>query len=508
MRIKTQILAVALLLAANGLQAAPIELTLEKAIELSVTQSPSLLTSELNLERYEMLLNAQRASLKSKFSLTVDPFKYSNSRYMDSRTSEWYTNESMSSSSTFSISQPIMLTGSTISLNNKFGWQNNISAIDGGSTTSSASFTNSLYLTLSQPLFTYNEYKYELLEIEMDYENAKISYAITRMNMEQSIISQFYSLYMSQQNITILEEELDNARQNYDIINEQVSLDMVSRSELFQAELNVLNAESSLENKILSLESSKDQFKQTLGIPLSEDIVAVAEIEDSYVPIDMELAVRNALTNRLELRQREITNANAEISLMTTKDNGSFSGDLSLSIGLMGDDETFGYMYNTPTTSPSVSLSLSIPIFDWGARRSRIKAQELQMDMNEIDEEQELLDIEIEVVQSCRTINNLVRQIEISKSSLKNAQLTYDLNVENYRAGEITGMEMDEFQSQLSSQKLSLAQSMIDYKLELIELKVLSLYDFEKREPISPLLMYGSEAMDSYKKINLKQITK
>lgn len=504
MKIKSLLIVGALLLVAKPLYAEMI-ITMERAIDISAEQSPNLLTAELNLERYERLLSAQRASLKSQFKLSVDPFEYSNDRYLDSRTSEWYTNEQMESSGTFSISQPVLWTGSTISLNNKFGWQNNNSSIDGGTSSSSRSFTNSLYLSLEQPLFTYNELKYDLLSIELDYEDAKLSYAITRLSLEQSIVSQFYSVYMAQQNLLVATEEMEDAQQNYDIISEKVRLDMVARSELFQAELNLSDAESTLLSQELSLETTKDKFKQLLGLPLSTEFSVDAQIDENYVDVSLDMAVEHALSNRLELKQRAITNQNAQISLMEIKDNNSFDGSLSLSFGLSGDNPVFDNIYVSPTRSPSVSLSLSIPIFDWGARKDRIKAQELQINMNKIDEDEELKDIEIEVLTSYRSLNSLIKQIEIAKKSLDNAQQTYDLNVEYYRAGEITGMEMNEYQSQLSSQKISLVQAMVDYKEELLNLKVITLYDFEKKEPISPMLMYSTESTNEVQGYNKKR---
>ncbi|MFR9503721.1 MAG: TolC family protein [Rikenellaceae bacterium] len=495
MKIKNVLFTVAALLAVNTLQAQMV-LTMDDAIDISIQSSPDLLTAELQLERSEKLLSAQRASLKTQFKLSVDPIDYSNDRSMDTFLSEWYTNESFSSMGTFSISQPIVWTGATISLNNRFGWQSNTSSIDSGSINTSQSFSNSLYLSLDQPLFTYNDTKYELLTIEMDYENQRISYAMTRLSLEQQIISRFYSVYMAQENLVVAQEEMDNAQQSYDIINEKVRLDMVPRSELFQAEINLSDAESTLITREVSLETAKDNLKQLLGLPLSTEFSVDAEISENPVTIDIDMAKEHALTNRLELKQREITNKNAEITLLQIKDNNSFQGELSLSVGIMGDNPAFDNIYTTPTSSPSVNLSFSIPIFDWGARKDRINAQKLQIDINGIDEEQELIDIELEVLTSYRSLNSYIKQIEIAKKSVDNAQQTYDLNVENYRAGEITGMEMNEFQTQLSSQKISLAQAMVDYKMELINLKCVTLYDFEKSEPIAPLLMYSSEAVE------------
>ena len=94
-------------------------LTLAEALEYSVDNSPELQEALINLERYKLSLEAQRASLKSKFALTLNPFTYSNNRSFDNRFSQWYTNESFSSNGTFSITQPIIWTDATVSLNNK-----------------------------------------------------------------------------------------------------------------------------------------------------------------------------------------------------------------------------------------------------------------------------------------------------------------------------------------------------------------------------------------------------
>ena len=152
-------------------------LTLEQALEYSVDHSPELQEALINLERYKLSLEAQRASLKSKFALTLNPFTYSNSRSFDNRFSQWYTNESFSSNGTFSITQPIIWTDATVSLNNKFGWQSNTS-ISGDTSNDNKAFSNDLYLSINQPLFTYNRAKTDLKTIEYDYENALINYAL------------------------------------------------------------------------------------------------------------------------------------------------------------------------------------------------------------------------------------------------------------------------------------------------------------------------------------------
>ena len=482
----TAVLALAAAPLFESVAQAQIVMTMEQALEYSAQNNPDLINSRMSMERYEQNLIAQKASLKSRFSLNLQPLSYSQSRQFDSRYSDWYTNRSLSSSGTFSISQPIIWTDATLSLNNNLSWQNNESSI-GGNTNSNRAFSNSLYLSLTQPIFTYNRTKMNMRQIEMNYENARISYALQLLNVERNITSQFYNLFTAQQNLEISEKELENAEKNFNIIKDKVEADLITKDEYYQAELNLAQSRSSLENQRVSLENSKDNFKQALGIPLDQDIVVVCNIEAEPVLVDQAKALESATTTRLELRQREISREQQEMSMIQVKDNDSFSGNISLSLGVMGDDPDFPNIYDNPTNNPRVAISFSVPIFDWGARKARIKAAEIERKMFELSAEEELKSIEMNVRSTCRSLDNLLGQISIAEQSQKNAQLTYDLNEERYRNGELTGMQMNQFQTQLSNSKMSYTQAIINYKVQLLNLKILTLYDFEKGEPVVPI---------------------
>ena len=488
LRLKNRWLWIVSLVCLLGIDAnAQISMTLDDALNYSIENSPELKRALMNLQRYKFSLNAQRASLKSRFSLTLNPISYNRNRYFENRLSEWYTNESFSSSGTFSISQPIIWTGATVSLNNKFGWQNNKSSITGGVDNDNSAYSNDLYLSISQPLFRYNQIKLDLKNIELDYENALINYALQRLNLENSITNQFYSVYTAQNNLEISRAELKDAEANYNIIKNKVDADLSTKDELYQAELNLATARSTVDNRIVSLENAKDDFKKILGINLDTDIDIIAQVTADPVTVDLGKAIANALHSRLELKQREISRTELDLQMKQIKETNSFNGEVSLSIGIIGDNERLGDIYKTPTNNPRVSVSFNVPIFDWGERKARIKAQEIAIEMHNLETDEERKSIEIAIRKSYRNLNNLLTQISIAEKSMENAQLTYDLNAERYRNGELTGMEMNQFQTQLSNKKMSYVSTIIEYKKELLNMKILTLYDFENNKPIIPL---------------------
>lgn len=462
-------------------------LTLERALQFAETSSPDIKQSLLNLTRYQKNLEAQRAALKSRFSLSVNPLNFNRSRRFDSRVSEWYTNENLESSSLFTVSQPILFTDGTLSLNNELGWQKSLSDANNSE---SKVFYNNLYLNLNQPLFTYNRLKLQLKELELNFENANISYAIQRLNLEKNVTQYFYNVYMAQMNLTIAKEELQNTQKSYDIIKNKVEAGLAAKEELYQAELNLATSKSTVQDQEVTLENYKDQLKLYLGMDLFEDILILADVAANPVKVDMDQAIQNGLKSRMELRQREIDIETSQFEMIQTRALNEFEGELNLRLGITGDNGNVAKVYNNPTQSPSVALSFSVPLFDWGEKKARIAAQEAAIQSEELNYEDQQKEIIIGVRQAYRNLQNQVNQIEIAKQNEVNAQLTYEINLERYENGDLTGMDLNLYQTQLSEKKIAYAQALINYKIELLNLKIQSLFDFEKNEAILPSELY------------------
>ncbi|MDR2234200.1 MAG: TolC family protein [Tannerella sp.] len=461
-------------------------LTIERALDIAEENNPDMKTQKLNLERALYNLAAQRASLKPQFALTVNPFEYSTTRRFDNRLSQWYTNTELSSSTNFRASLPILLTDGEFSLNNTLSWQDNKSIVDGNQNLDRA-FSNNLNIRYDQPLFIYNRQRMALERLEYDYENAGIRYALQRLNTELNITRQFYAVYMAENSLQISQEELKNTQTNYDIVKAKVDAALSAREELFQAEVNLASAQSTVESDKATLENAKDALKQTLGIPLSEDITVEAVIDVNPILIELGKAVECGLTTRMELRQREIAMEIADFDLIEVKARDKFNGNLSLSVGITGDNPAFANIYAEPISSPAIAVSFTIPIFDWGQRKARIKASQTAQTIAKLDYDNQKVDIELEIRQTLRALDNLRTQIGIQEKNVENTQNTYNLNQIRYSEGDLTGLEISQYQAQLSNARTSLVAAEINYKIQLLNLKILTLFDFDKDQPIVPM---------------------
>jgi len=474
-------------------------ITLEQALQMAEKGSPSLQSAMFSLQQTTESLNAQRAALKSQFSLNLKPLDYSNTNQFDTRISQWYTNKNLSTNGTFQVSQPILYTNGTISLSNQFGWQSNSSTDSKGNLSTNKSYFNNLSLNLSQPLFVYNSLKTQIKTTELNNENALLNYQMQRLALEKSVSQYFYNVYMAQMSLTIKQEELVNTEKSYEISKNKVEAGLAAQGELYQSEVSLASSKSGVESARVSLENAKDQFKQYVGIDIFEEISVMTDIQVTPIEVDAKKALEHGLASRMELRQRQIRVETSQFDMLPIQARNDFNGSMNLSMGLSGKNEVFADILNNTTKSPRISLGFNVPIFDWGERKARIRAQEAVINSRKLDLSNQETQIKMDIRQSIRNLGNMKNQIGLAQQNQKNSQLTYDINLERYKNSDLTSMDLNLYQQQLSDKKMSYAQSLINYKIELLNLKIQSLYDFTTNEAVVP-----EKFVKEYQSVNKK----
>ena len=457
--------------------------TLQDALNIAVENSPQVKQARLSLERNSQLLKAQRAALKSRFSLSVNPFSYSFDRRFDRRTNFWYSSENRSSTADFRISQPVLWTDGTFSLINRLQWLDSWSEVADKRT---ETYSNNLYLNYQQPIFTYNRTKLAVETLQLDLENSGINYVLRKLALEYDVSSSFYEVYRNSLNYNIAQEEYANTLAGYQISKNKVDAGLARRDELYQAELNLLNSESTVQNNRVLLDNALDAFKKLIGVPVRDSITVIGDVTHQPIAVDLDKAIRTGLASRLEMRQREISIRTAYQDLIQTMALNEFKGSLNFTYGFIGVNTQLDDIYAKPDKDRQASVSFDVPLFDWGERKARIKASEAMIASAKISKQEEEDDIIIAIRRAYRQLLNLEKQIDIARQNLKNAELTYDINLERYKNGDLTGMELNLYQTQLSNAKIQLTDSIINYKLALLNIKIQSMYDFERNEPVVP----------------------
>lgn len=483
-----------LLILTDGTLSAGDELSLDRALNIAFQNSPAMRQVSLQLEVNEQNLKAQQAGLKSRFSLNVTPYRTSSDRVFSDLTSDYNTQTQTRSETTFRVVQPVKWTDGTLTLTDRFNWQKASSSFAGG--TEQSSFSNSLTVSFNQPLFTYNRTKMQIKELELALENAQLAYAIQKLQIERQVTQQFLNLYYSRRSIQISDEEYKNASESLSIIESKVDAGITAREELYQAEVTKDNSLASLENQKMQHQNNLDTFKILLGLELEDLIDVSADIQKKMVEVDLSLAIAHGLGNRLELRQKDIEIQTAMHSLIEAAATNEFKANLNLSFGLTGTNPKLPGVYDSPNTDRLVALTLDIPLFDWGQKKHHMAATMAQVETVKLSAEEEEKSIKLEIREAYRNLQNQARQIEIAEKSIKNAELTYEINLERYRNGDLTSKDLQFYQLQLSTQKLNLVQALINYKLALLDLKIRTLWDFENNRSIMDSLIHKMEQED------------
>jgi len=467
----------------SGVTSAQQTLSYADALDVAMESSPSLRQYALSLERSEASLLAAQARLKSRFSLSITPMDYSKSNQFNDLFSTWYSQETKQSSGTFRVIQPVKWTDGVLSLNNWFSWRDSYSEFQD---VTSETYTNNLYLNFEQPVFTYNRTQLELKGLRLDLERQQLSYSLQLLSLEQRVMQRFFDVYQQKMQLEINREEEATTRESYEIMQNKVDAGLNRLDDLYQAELNLANAVSSVQNQEVALANALDNLKQLIGLPLEATIDVDEDVSFEPVAVDLEQAIGHGLAHRQELRQRQMDIINAEDNLTRTGAENEFRGTLNVAYGTIGNSETFDDIYQSPDRNQQFVISFEIPLFDWGARDLQIQAARAAILSSEISLEDEAIRIRIAIRQAFRNLENQVTQIDIARQNVRNSQLTYEINLEKYSNGDLTAKDLDYYQTQLSRARLNEVASLINYKLGLLDMKIQSLWDFENNRSVVP----------------------
>lgn len=468
-------------------------LTLERALEIAIVNSPDIVSTRLDLERSNEELKAQKASLKSQLSLTLNPINYNRDRQFNQLFSAWNNTETKSSGGRFTLSQPIIQTDGTLILSNNFDWRDSYSDFQ-DVRNKTKTYSNNTYISYTQPLFTYNRTRFQTRELELSLESTRLTYAVQQLSIESQVTQGFYSLFQNQVSLDIDKEELANRQASFEIIKNKVDAGLVAREELYQAELDLTTSRSGMQNSEMQLQNALDQFKHLIGISLDEEISVDANISWQPVEVDLEKAVSHGLEKRMELRQHEISIETARYALTQTEALNEFRGGLTLTYGITGNDESFSDMFEKSTRTQRVNLQFDVPLWDWGERAARVNASRASIRKARVSAEIQRDKIIIGIREAWREFQNQISQIELARQGLRQAELTYDINMERYKNGDLTSMDLNLQQNQLSQKKIALVQAQINYRLSLLSLKIESLYDFEKRQSVLDEVLQRTES--------------
>ncbi|MPN63689.1 hypothetical protein SDC9_211454 [bioreactor metagenome] len=137
------------------------------------------------------------------------------------------------------------------------------------------------------------------------------------------------------------------------------------------------------------------------------------------------------------------------------------------------------YDYNTGTLDrqrtwgPSVGVTLGYTIFDGFNRKREQKNAEITVQNRELQVQRNKLWLESDFANMWLSYQNNIELTNLERESLHNAKVNYEIAMERYKIGDLSGLELREAQNSLleAEQRLLTAQ----YRTKLYEISLLQI---------------------------------
>ena len=416
-----------------------LRLTLSEAIRLAQEQSSDALAARHSLEAAEWSYRNHKANYLPAVTLSSTP---SLNRQISSITQPDGTNvfmrqNQLNTDLSLNISQNVTLTGGTLFL------QNNMQRIDEFEHHTRGYSSVPFAIGYRQTLFGHNHLRWARRTEPLRWRLARKQYAET-MELVASRASTFFfmlasaqtNLAIAQQNYATSDTLLSYARRRYErgsiTENEMLQLEVVQLTE----ETNRLNAEAEVEDAMLTLRSY-------LGIKEEVPLTVVPDtlINDEVVDADEALAL--ALENNPDPAQLRLNVIESQSALSSAKANRGLKADLYVQFGLSQKGSTLNETYTRPMQQQYVSLTLSLPILDWGRGRGQVRVARSRLELTQTQSEQALQNFRLNVQKMVRQYNLQAHRVKIAYRTRTTALRRYEVARWLYLQGRTSLLELN-----------------------------------------------------------------
>ena len=472
---------------AVGQAGRPVELTLESAVRMTIDDSYRVQRLRLNVDRTRSLLQAQRAGLKSRVFLnfrTPEFERLSESKWNSSLgRNEIVREHSQRWQADFSVEQPVILfgypTNGYLSLNNRVYRYTQYSEDE-----DDVRYYNRYFVEYEQPFFQPNYLRNNLEEAELDLENSELAFRRDAVNIIIDVADDYYDLFRVGYERLIFAELATNLDEAGVIARQLVAADPSREIELNQVQVALANARAELQQSQSRFRLESSRMKQRLQLPEEDSLVVAAELSIVPVDVDVERAIAHGTSLRPQLRSLEIEARKNEIDVQEARGNNGFRLNLEVTYGREMQDPVLRGLMNDPSNSYTVGVSGYVPIWDWGARRSRVQAERLDL-------ERTLLSIEETRESIRRDIGNVVRNlVEYEQRALsmqENLELARQvsaMSMEQYTEGRNTMLDVVQAFERQADTAENFLESYLGYRQAVLDLQQITYYDFEYDLPL------------------------
>ncbi|MCH5229523.1 MAG: TolC family protein [Muribaculaceae bacterium] len=453
-----------------------IPLTLKDAIIRARTNS---VDAEMALNQLKIAYWAYRtykADLlpELSFSATLPSYVKQYSPYMNEDGSySFVSNNYMQMKGELSLTQNIWLTGGKLSVNSSLDFYRQL-----GNGSYNQFMSIPFALTLTQPIFGVNNIKWDRKIEPLRYEEAKSAFLSATETVALNTIEYFFSFILAKENLYIAKQNLESAEKLYEVALEKRKMGKISKNDLLQMELNLLEARTDLTD--CSSGYNNAMFQLTTFLDFEENTLLDTEIPEEIplVEISYEDALERAETNNSFSKNMMRLHLEAEYGVAKAK-GAQREINLFAQVGFTGTDHYFSGSYDYLNSNQVVQVGFEIPLVDWGKRKGQIKVAESHRKLVESQIRQETMNFRQNLFILVERYGNQLRQVQIASRANEIAQRRYETNEQTFLIGKISTLDLNDSRVKKDEARRNYVNELYLFWYYYYQIRSLTLWDYQ-----------------------------
>lgn len=459
-----------------------LQLTLAQTIQMAQQQSPSAIAAQHTLRSAYWTYRYYEASYKPSVTLSSSPsFNRGIERVVQpDGTNNFVHVSQVNSDASLQISQNIPLTGGSIFVNSSLLRDDQI---EGEGRTSYR--TQPISIGYQQNLLGYNELKWNRRIEPLRWQEAQKQYSETMELVASQASSYFFALATAQTNVDIARSNLASADTLCFMANGRYNIGTITENEMLQLQLNKLREETNLLDADVSLQAAAEALRNFLNLPTTTQLSVSTDDNIPQIEVSLAEALQLALQNSPDPDYYKRSQLESRQNLAYTKASTGLKADLYLQFGLSQTGQELHDAYRNPTDMQYASVSVSIPILDWGRGKGRRRVAQSNVDLADIQAEQGMKSFEQNVTKMVQQFNLQSRRVAVASQADKTAERRYEVARRLYVMGKSTILDLNSAISEKDSARRSYIQSLSTYWSLYYGLRSMTGYDFAMNLPIT-----------------------
>ncbi len=456
-------------------------ITLEESIELAQKESPDYKTLlNRNQASYWRFRNYQ-ASFLPQLRLNATLPDYSNfiQRITNDSGQDIFVNTNQSRiDGRLSLTQNLPLTGGSFSISSQLERVNVL-----GTNPSTGYSIVPFSVNYFQNSIFYNPFKWDKRIEPLVYEEAKREFIENMEQISLNTCQRYFGLLKAQIQLKISQNNLSNQDTLFQIAKGRFRMGKIAENDLLQMELALLNSRNSVTTNTIALKRTSQNLARYLNLDTEQIELSIPKDLDPF-EVSTEKAIEEAKSNRksvIEFRRRRLE---AEKEVARVKGSNRLEVNLRANFGISQQGSVFNNLFQDFNRQQNVSVSIGIPIVDWGVSKSRRKLVEASLDLTNTNIEQEQQAFEQEIYLHTLNWANQRDFLETSKKAQEISIKRYEITKKRYILGKITITDLNLALQEKDQSLVRYLNSLEKFWVDYYTLRRLTLFDFNKNQKI------------------------